>query len=423
MSAAQSQSNGAQTGGGPTAAGGDPSMEDILASIRRILSEEELPPTMPGEMPGSSVADTPEPDQNLEPDVLLLDTSMLVPDPPRSAANGKVVPPAPAVIHAPPPPPPPIVVPPAEPRFVAKASDAPMPEPAAFGGMEPMQSTEPLLSPGDEPSSFGEADSPSWPAEPEASGGASAPDDGAENEHEPPTRFEFASVEPPMPAPDVPEPPLPDVPAPAAVAKIEPPSSDAAPTGMTDLEPPSPSTAEHPPPVEAQPPPRAQAAVPLPPMPAFPILVPVPRAGQSAPPMPAVMSREAAPWIAAPSKVSAPSPAASPVEPEPIATPAQKPQSETPAMSASLSASAGTPPAGLASAETMTAAASSVTNLVRALTSDRSTQVHSGGPTIADLVREELRPMLKSWLDSNLPPLVERLVRSEIERVISRAAL
>jgi len=28
-----------------------------------------------------------------------------------------------------------------------------------------------------------------------------------------------------------------------------------------------------------------------------------------------------------------------------------------------------------------------------------------------------LRPMLKSWLDDNLPSLVERLVRSEIERV------
>jgi cell pole-organizing protein PopZ len=25
--------------------------------------------------------------------------------------------------------------------------------------------------------------------------------------------------------------------------------------------------------------------------------------------------------------------------------------------------------------------------------------------------------MLKSWLDNNLPPLVERLVRAEIERV------
>lgn len=34
-----------------------------------------------------------------------------------------------------------------------------------------------------------------------------------------------------------------------------------------------------------------------------------------------------------------------------------------------------------------------------------------------DLVREMLRPMLKSWLDDNLPGVVERLVRAEIERV------
>ena len=34
-----------------------------------------------------------------------------------------------------------------------------------------------------------------------------------------------------------------------------------------------------------------------------------------------------------------------------------------------------------------------------------------------DLVREMLRPMLKEWLDDNLPNIVERLVRSEIERV------
>ena len=37
--------------------------------------------------------------------------------------------------------------------------------------------------------------------------------------------------------------------------------------------------------------------------------------------------------------------------------------------------------------------------------------------TLEDLVKEMLRPMLKSWLDDNLPGLVERLVRSEIERV------
>jgi len=37
--------------------------------------------------------------------------------------------------------------------------------------------------------------------------------------------------------------------------------------------------------------------------------------------------------------------------------------------------------------------------------------------TLEDLVTEMLRPMLRDWLDLNLPPLVERLVRAEIERV------
>ncbi len=37
--------------------------------------------------------------------------------------------------------------------------------------------------------------------------------------------------------------------------------------------------------------------------------------------------------------------------------------------------------------------------------------------TLEDLVREMLRPMLKDWLDDNLPTIVERLVRAEIERV------
>jgi cell pole-organizing protein PopZ len=37
--------------------------------------------------------------------------------------------------------------------------------------------------------------------------------------------------------------------------------------------------------------------------------------------------------------------------------------------------------------------------------------------TLEDLVCEMLKPMLKSWLDANLPDMVERLVRAEIERV------
>jgi cell pole-organizing protein PopZ len=39
------------------------------------------------------------------------------------------------------------------------------------------------------------------------------------------------------------------------------------------------------------------------------------------------------------------------------------------------------------------------------------------GRTLEDVVREMLRPMLKIWLDDNLPSMVERLVRAEIERV------
>jgi cell pole-organizing protein PopZ len=37
--------------------------------------------------------------------------------------------------------------------------------------------------------------------------------------------------------------------------------------------------------------------------------------------------------------------------------------------------------------------------------------------SLEDLAQEMLRPMLQDWLDDNLPTLVERLVREEIERV------
>ena len=37
--------------------------------------------------------------------------------------------------------------------------------------------------------------------------------------------------------------------------------------------------------------------------------------------------------------------------------------------------------------------------------------------TLEDLVKEMLRPLLKSWLDDNLPGMVERIVKAEIERV------
>lgn len=43
--------------------------------------------------------------------------------------------------------------------------------------------------------------------------------------------------------------------------------------------------------------------------------------------------------------------------------------------------------------------------------------VRSGETSLEGLVREMLRPMLKNWLDDNLPPLVEQMVASEIRRI------
>jgi cell pole-organizing protein PopZ len=74
----------------------------------------------------------------------------------------------------------------------------------------------------------------------------------------------------------------------------------------------------------------------------------------------------------------------------------------------------------LVAPEAAAATAVSVGELMQTLATQRSTAVHRGGPTIEDLVREEIRPLLKEWLDTHLPPLVERLVRAEIERVVSR---
>ncbi len=46
-----------------------------------------------------------------------------------------------------------------------------------------------------------------------------------------------------------------------------------------------------------------------------------------------------------------------------------------------------------------------------------STVLSNNPRTLEDLVQDMLRPMLKGWLDENLPSMVERLVRAEIERV------
>lgn len=45
------------------------------------------------------------------------------------------------------------------------------------------------------------------------------------------------------------------------------------------------------------------------------------------------------------------------------------------------------------------------------------TMLTQNSRSMEEVVGEMLRPMLRSWLDDNLPSLVERLVKDEIERV------
>jgi uncharacterized protein len=55
----------------------------------------------------------------------------------------------------------------------------------------------------------------------------------------------------------------------------------------------------------------------------------------------------------------------------------------------------------------------------------RESELPLGGVdrTLEDIVRDMLRPLLQTWLDENLPGIVERLVREEIARVVGEAGL
>jgi cell pole-organizing protein PopZ len=46
--------------------------------------------------------------------------------------------------------------------------------------------------------------------------------------------------------------------------------------------------------------------------------------------------------------------------------------------------------------------------------------VRSGETSLEELTRGLLRPMLKDWLDSHLPPIVEAMVEREITRITKK---
>ena len=57
-----------------------------------------------------------------------------------------------------------------------------------------------------------------------------------------------------------------------------------------------------------------------------------------------------------------------------------------------------------------------LSELASAILDRRDVQVHAGGKelTLESMVREMLKPILREWLDRNLPYLIERLVKELI---------
>lgn len=69
---------------------------------------------------------------------------------------------------------------------------------------------------------------------------------------------------------------------------------------------------------------------------------------------------------------------------------------------------------------TAQATVSSMSKLAQNIAISRNAQ--GSNVTLDDIVRDLLRPMLKDWLDENLPDVIERLVAKELERLAEKAA-
>jgi cell pole-organizing protein PopZ len=109
----------------------------------------------------------------------------------------------------------------------------------------------------------------------------------------------------------------------------------------------------------------------------------------------------------APRYVTEPAPvaAAAPVAPPPVAP--------APALVAAASEPT---PESLLSARTAEASRSPLDALSRLVVKPDVT----GSDTLEGVVREMLRPMLRDWLDANLPTMVEAMVAREIDRITGK---
>ncbi len=150
-----------------------------------------------------------------------------------------------------------------------------------------------------------------------------------------------------------------------------------------------------------------------------------PAAAPAPAPVPAAPEPPPAPRVAAPP----PPPPAPPKAPEPVIDDVleltevvEEELAPPPAPGPSLVAEDD----ALLSSSAVSAASGSLASLLSAKRQTERSMVNNpmplgnAGLTIEAIVREELRPILKAWLDQNLTPMVERMVQREIERIASK---
>ena len=107
------------------------------------------------------------------------------------------------------------------------------------------------------------------------------------------------------------------------------------------------------------------------------------------------------------------------LEPDPIPEPAPMP----PALEAMLELTPDMVATEILSEPTSRASTDVLSELAAAILDrrDMAVDTSSRDMTLEGIVREMLKPILREWLDRNLPYLIERLVKREIDLMVNRA--
>lgn len=130
-------------------------------------------------------------------------------------------------------------------------------------------------------------------------------------------------------------------------------------------------------------------------------------------PAPFMIDMEDGPEDPVPAAVDLTPPPAPEPAPAPPPKPAPQPEPEPAPMT----------DASILSDAAKTAALSGFSKLAGGMTMDRGITPHvsGSGATLEDIVRDMLNPMLRTWLDENLPGIIEKLVQKELDKLARKA--